>query len=73
MKQIKNDYPKVEIIAGGTPSFSTHLLEKDRVCSPELVFFGMPVMKRYFQNNHSKLQLLFSQELFQNQQKELSQ
>lgn len=38
-KQIKNDYPKVEIIAGGTPSFSTHLLEKDRVCSPGTCVF----------------------------------
>ncbi|KZS42375.1 alanine racemase [Aquimarina aggregata] len=31
---LKHKYPNIEIISGGTPSFTSHLTEKDRICSP---------------------------------------
>lgn len=36
---LKNQYPNIEMICGGTPSFTTHLLKKERVCSPGTFVF----------------------------------
>ncbi|WP_340063286.1 D-TA family PLP-dependent enzyme [Ascidiimonas aurantiaca] len=35
----KKRYPEIELICGGTPSFSTHALYNDRVCSPGTCVF----------------------------------
>ncbi|MGY8914169.1 MAG: D-TA family PLP-dependent enzyme [Flavobacteriales bacterium] len=32
--QLKKDDPSCQLICGGTPSFTAHLLEKSRICSP---------------------------------------
>ncbi|MEB8345404.1 alanine racemase [Flavobacteriaceae bacterium KMM 6898] len=32
--QLKKDDPNLQLICGGTPSFTTHLMEKNRICSP---------------------------------------
>ncbi len=32
--QLKKDLPDLQLICGGTPSFTAHLLEKNRICSP---------------------------------------
>ncbi|MEC7262765.1 MAG: alanine racemase [Bacteroidota bacterium] len=32
--QIKNQYPETKMICGGTPSFTSHLLEENRITSP---------------------------------------
>lgn len=32
--KLKKKYPAIQLVCGGTPSFTSHLLKKDRVCSP---------------------------------------
>ncbi|MEJ1221859.1 D-TA family PLP-dependent enzyme [Sediminicola sp. 1XM1-17] len=32
--QLKKDHPNLQLICGGTPSFTAHLLEESRICSP---------------------------------------
>ncbi|UII74513.1 D-TA family PLP-dependent enzyme [Flagellimonas sp. HMM57] len=33
-QSLKNEYPNIQMICGGTPSFTSHLLNEDRITSP---------------------------------------
>lgn len=33
-KQLKKQNPQIELVAGGTPAFTSHLTEEGRICSP---------------------------------------
>ena len=39
LEAAKIRYPEIELICGGTPSFSTHALHHDRICSPGTCVF----------------------------------
>lgn len=32
--KLKNQYPQIKLICGGTPTFTSHLSEEERICSP---------------------------------------
>ncbi|MDU8887058.1 D-TA family PLP-dependent enzyme [Yeosuana sp. MJ-SS3] len=36
---LKKSYPNIQLICGGTPSFTSHLLEPNRICSPGTCVF----------------------------------
>lgn len=38
-EDLKKTYPHLQIVSGGTPSFTSHLLEKERICSPGTCVF----------------------------------
>ncbi|MBC9798155.1 D-TA family PLP-dependent enzyme [Sinomicrobium weinanense] len=38
-KSLKKNRPHLELISGGTPSFTSHLKEKERICSPGTCVF----------------------------------
>lgn len=37
--KLKNQYPKLKLICGGTPTFTSHLSEEERICSPGTCVF----------------------------------
>jgi 3-hydroxy-D-aspartate aldolase len=37
--ELKNKYPNIQLVSGGTPAFTSHLLHSERICSPGTCVF----------------------------------
>jgi D-serine deaminase-like pyridoxal phosphate-dependent protein len=38
-EELKHQFPEIKLISGGTPAFTSHLLKKNRICSPGTCVF----------------------------------
>jgi 3-hydroxy-D-aspartate aldolase len=37
--ELRNEYPDIKLVSGGTPAFTSHLLHNERICSPGTCVF----------------------------------
>ena len=57
--ELKKTYPNIQMICGGTPSFTSHLLQKDRITSPgTCVFWDWGYDKKLTEQNFEYAALL---------------